>query len=88
MNATKYKDSNLTINNIETTENTISGRGGLTLISRYIESVKFYRLAEKKLGNFRLNLKGKAISSSAEKNFSLFSQRSVLVPNVFENSIK
>lgn len=62
MNATKYKDSNLTINNIETTENTISGRGGLTLISRYIESVKFYRLAEKKLGNFRLNLKGNAIS--------------------------
>ena len=62
MNTTKYKDSNLTINKIDTTENTISGRGGLALISRYIESIKFFRLVDKKLGTFRFNLKEKAIS--------------------------
>lgn len=62
MNSIKYKDTALTINNIKTTENTISGRGGLSLISHYIENIKFYRLANKKLGKFRFNLKGKAIS--------------------------
>ncbi|MEA3438141.1 MAG: transposase, partial [Thermodesulfobacteriota bacterium] len=62
MNTIKYKDPTLTINNIKTTENTISGRGGLTLISHYIEKIKFFRLADRKLGKFRLSLKGKAIS--------------------------
>jgi hypothetical protein len=62
MNTTKYKDTSLTINNIGTTANTISGRGGLSFISRYIENIKFFRLIEKKLSSLRLNLKGKAIS--------------------------
>lgn len=62
MNTIKYKDTSLTINNIGTTDNTISGRGGLAFISRYIENIKFYQLIEKKLSSYRTNLKGKAVS--------------------------
>jgi len=62
MNTLKYKDASLTINKIGTTENTISGRGGLAFVSRYLEKVKFYRLIEKKLSCYRSGLKGKAVS--------------------------
>ena len=62
MNEIKYKDTSLTINKIGTTDNTISGRGGLAFISRYIENIKFYRVIEKKLAGYRTSLKGKAIS--------------------------
>lgn len=62
MNRIKYKDTSLIINKIGITENTISGRGGLAFISRYVENVKFYHLIEKKLADYRTSLKGKAVS--------------------------
>jgi len=62
MNTTKYKDTSLTINKIGTTANTISGRGGLSFISRYIENIKLFPLIDKKLSSLRFNLKGKTIS--------------------------
>ena len=62
MNTIKYKECAHTINTVNITDTTISSRGGLTLISHYLEKIKFYRLIDKKVTGFRSNLKGKATS--------------------------
>ena len=46
------------INKIETTDDLISGRGGLTLFMRYIEQTQFYSLIENILGHIKTSKKG------------------------------
>jgi len=57
LNNKKYKDTTQTINKIEITNNTISGRGGLAFISHYLEQIKFYRLIGKKVTGLYLGKK-------------------------------
>jgi hypothetical protein len=46
------------INKIETTDDLISGRGGLTLFMRYVEQTQFYSLIENILGHIKTSKKG------------------------------
>jgi hypothetical protein len=58
----KYKDAGCGINRIETTNATLSNRGGLAFILRYIESIGFFHLVETTVEGIRLNAKGKSVS--------------------------
>lgn len=49
------------INTIETTPDTITGRGGLTLFSRYLEQCGIFVLLETPFGKFRKSAKGLAV---------------------------
>lgn len=49
------------INTIETTPDTITGRGGLTLFSRYLEQSGIFALLETKFGKLRKSAKGLAV---------------------------
>lgn len=55
----KIKSKGYHISKVETTSNKIHGRGGLSLILRYLEKIKFYSLVETFLINFSSNKKGK-----------------------------
>jgi hypothetical protein len=46
------------INKIETTNDIISGRGGLALFMRYVEQTQFYNLVQKVLGHIKTSQKG------------------------------
>jgi hypothetical protein len=46
------------INKIATTDDLISGRGGLTLFMRYVEQTQFYSLIENILGHIKTSKKG------------------------------
>ena len=59
---TKYKDAGCGINRIETTNATLSNRGGLAFILRYIESIGFFQLIETTVEGISLNAKGKSAS--------------------------
>jgi hypothetical protein len=56
----KYKDTSCGINKIETTNTTLSNRGGLAFILHYIESIGFFRLIEQTVVGTCLNAKGKS----------------------------
>ena len=58
----RYKDTGCGINKIETTNATLSNRGGLAFILRYIESIHFFRLIEETLHSMCLHSKGKKAS--------------------------
>ena len=58
----KYKDTGCGINRIETTNATLSNRGGLAFIIRYLESIKFFKLIEETLNSLCLHSKGKKAS--------------------------
>jgi hypothetical protein len=58
----KYKDTGCGINWIETTNATLSNRGGLAFILRYIESIEFFRLIEATLHSLCLHSKGEKAS--------------------------
>jgi hypothetical protein len=58
----KYKDTGCGINKIETTNATLSNRGGLAFILRYIESIHFFNLIEETLHSLCLHSKGKKAS--------------------------
>jgi len=62
LNTKNYKNTSRTINTVNITDNTISSRGGLVLISRYLENIKLFRLVDKTLKGFRLS--GKAHPTS------------------------
>jgi hypothetical protein len=47
---------------VNITDNTISSRGGLTFISRYLEKNRFFRLIDTHLGSFRSSKKAPAVS--------------------------
>ncbi len=49
------------INTIETTSDTITGRGGLTLFSRYLEQCGIFALLETPFGTLRKSAKGLAV---------------------------
>jgi len=46
------------INKLDTTSDTITGRGGLVLFSRYLENIGIFDLLEKEFGFFRKSSKG------------------------------
>ncbi len=46
------------INKIETTNDVISGRGGLALFMRYVEQTQFYNLVQNVLGHIKISKKG------------------------------
>jgi hypothetical protein len=46
------------INKIETTNDVISGRGGLALFMRYVEQTQFYNLVQNVLGHIKTSKKG------------------------------
>jgi hypothetical protein len=46
------------INKIETTNDVISGRGGLALFMRYVEQTQFYNLVQNVLGHIKTSQKG------------------------------
>ncbi len=54
----KKKHSPKRINKIETTPDTLTGRGGLALFSRYLEQVGILEIMEEKLGHLRKSSKG------------------------------
>ena len=58
----KYKDTGCGINKIETTNATLSNRGGLAFILRYIESIHFFKLIEDTLQSMCFHSKGKKAS--------------------------
>lgn len=51
------------IRKIEMTDDTLTGRGGLALVLRYIERTKFYRLITDRFGFLRRSSKGQAMVS-------------------------
>jgi hypothetical protein len=57
----KTQTSSQRINKIETTSDTISGRGGLVLFSRYLEQCGILEMLDAKFGNLRKSSKGLAI---------------------------
>jgi hypothetical protein len=50
--------SSAKINKIETTNDVISGRGGLALFMRYVEQTQFYNLVQNVLGHIKMSKKG------------------------------
>ncbi len=61
------------INTIETTTDTISGRGGLALFSRYLEQCGMFELLETKFGALRKSAKGLAVWLLFKQIFCNFS---------------
>lgn len=57
----KSRRSPQRINTIETSPDSITGRGGLTLFSRYLEQVGIFALLETKFGKLRKSAKGLAV---------------------------
>jgi hypothetical protein len=57
-----FKNTSCTVNKVGITENTISSRGGLTFISRYLEQIKFFRIIDKHLHDFRPSKKAQPVS--------------------------
>ncbi len=57
MKATNHQNS-AKINKIETTNDVISGRGGLALFMRYVEQIQFYNLVQNVLGHVKTSKKG------------------------------
>jgi hypothetical protein len=60
------------INTIETTTDTISGRGGLALFSRYLEQCGIFELLETKFGGLRKSAKGLAVWLLFKQIFCVF----------------
>ena len=58
----KYKDTGCGINEIETTEATLSNRGGLAFVMKYIESVGFFKLVQSSITGICGHGKGKSAS--------------------------
>lgn len=58
----KYKDTSCGINKIETTNATLSNRGGLAFIMKYIESAGFFKLVESTITGICTHGKGKGVS--------------------------
>ena len=57
----KVLKSSQRINKIETTPDTITARGGLTLFSRYLEESGIFALLDTKFGKLRKSAKGLAV---------------------------
>ena len=53
----KYKSSKR-INSVEVTSDTITGRGGLALFSRYLETINIFGILDNKFGGIRKSSKG------------------------------
>lgn len=60
--ASTYKNNTVRISKVEITDVTLSNRGGLTFILRYLESVGFFKLVEKSIHGVRLSSKAKPVS--------------------------
>lgn len=58
----KYKDIGCGINKIETTNATLSNRGGLAFVMKYIESVGFFKLVTSSISGICTHGKGKSPS--------------------------
>jgi len=56
----EFKSKNR-ISKVETTEQTITGRGGISLFVRYLEQINIYSLLTGSFGNIRKSIKGIAI---------------------------
>ena len=56
----KYKSSER-INSVEVTSDTITGRGGLALFSRYLETINIFSILDNKFGDIRKSSKGLVI---------------------------
>jgi hypothetical protein len=55
---TNHHQNSAKINKIETTNDVISGRGGLALFMRYVEQTQFYNLVQNVLGHVKTSKKG------------------------------
>jgi hypothetical protein len=60
------------ISKVEPTEDTLTGRGGLALFCRYLESVQIYRLLTESFGNLRASRKGLPIWNIFKQVFCFF----------------
>lgn len=58
----KYKDTGCRINKIETTDATLSNRGGLAFVMKYIDSAGFFKLIESSITGICKHGKGKCVS--------------------------
>ena len=56
----KYSSSER-INSVEVTSDTITGRGGLALFSRYLETINIFGMLDNKFGHIRKSSKGIAV---------------------------
>ncbi len=54
---TNYSSSER-INSVEVTSDTITGRGGLALFSRYLETINVFGILDNKFGHIRKSSKG------------------------------
>ena len=55
------------ISDVEITNDTLSGRGGLSLLLRYIDNTGIYSLIEEKFGHLRQSSKGESIGECARQ---------------------
>ena len=55
------------ISDVEITNDTLSGRGGLSLLLRYIDNTGIYSLIEEKFGHLRQSSKGVSIGECARQ---------------------
>ncbi len=56
----KIKSTGYHITKVETTDDKLSGRGGLSFILRYIEQIQIFKIIENKIGELCNNKKGKS----------------------------
>ena len=57
----KEYSSSQRISKVETTTDTITGRGGLALFSRYLETINIFDMLDGKFGDIRKSSKGLAV---------------------------
>lgn len=70
--ASKNKNTINRISKVEITDATLSNRGGLSFILRYIESVGFFKLIEKTVQGVRLSAKAKPVSMMVRQILAYF----------------
>lgn len=80
----KYNDTGCRINRIETTNATLSNRGGLSFILRYIEKVGLFTLIQKTVTNIHCNAKSKPIPCIIRQILAFFIDGSIKAISGFD----
>ena len=63
------------INKIETTNDTISGRGGLALFMRYVQQTNFYIVIELYLSELKMSKKGLPLFQLVKQMIAFFIEK-------------
>lgn len=76
--------SSAKINTIETTNDTISGRGGLALFMRYVQQTNFYVLIELHLSELKMSKKGLPLFQLVKQMIAFFIDRTFTAISGFD----